>query len=181
MFERLIGPGKKTQKLIKPKLQQLKRLLDKNDRVLIYSSATKVTPPGYLHKTITKKLNIKYPNKNVLPKQTEKRNGYPKKKCDRLFKKFSDRGFILNDETYLKLTHSTFNDSSLASPRFSLSSNSILKRNSKVRSTFDCDGTDRFKSFVHPNVCVRCQWPTTSENMHSASSDVLHSLKLQQR
>lgn len=70
--------GKESPKTHHSELRAAETVIYKNDRELIYSSAAKVTfLSSYLHKTVIKKLNIKCNNKNVLPKRTEKQNGYP--------------------------------------------------------------------------------------------------------
>lgn len=76
--------------------------------------------------------------KSVIPKQKEKQMIDTKGKFGHLLKKISDRGFILNDESYFKLNHSIldYNGSHLMFSRQSLSFNSLLKQNSMIKSTF---------------------------------------------
>lgn len=119
----------KTPKLTKLRLQQLKWLFNKNNRVLTNFSAFKFSfLPSHLHKTITKKLKIKYHKKKVIPKWLEKQMFAAKTKYFLLFRKFSDREFILEDEPYfthfLTVMVATWY---LTFPRHNPSSNSLLR------------------------------------------------------
>lgn len=55
------------------------------------------------------------------------------------------------------------------SPRHNLSSNSILKQNLKIRSSYDCNRSEWLQSFVNLKVWIRCQGAVTFEQVHSAS------------
>lgn len=131
------------------KLQQLKWLFDKKRSSFHPFPGWQIYFFTWLpKKTINKKLNVTIHNKRVLPKRTEKQIVAAKTKFARLFKTFSDRGLILDDALFFKLTRSLLTTmvatTCLRPPRHNLSSNSILKWNSKVRSLFDCDKSKRF-------------------------------------
>lgn len=118
------------------KLQKLKWLLDKNDRIFIHAPTDKfMFSPDYLHKTINKKLNITYHNKRVLPNDLslEKQIVAAKTKCAGLGKRFSDRGLILDDELSFKLTRSPFNDNGSYPTSETATTQFIFKFDTKVK------------------------------------------------
>uniref|UniRef100_A0A914CDC6 Transposase n=1 Tax=Acrobeloides nanus TaxID=290746 RepID=A0A914CDC6_9BILA len=56
-----------------------------------------------------KKLNIKARKKKRIPQRTAKQISDAKRLCSRLYWKFSKRCWIIDDESYFTLTHSTIN------------------------------------------------------------------------
>lgn len=66
-------------KLTKPKIQQLEQLFEKNDRVLLLSSATKFNffSPCYQHRIISKKRNIKNHKKKMPYKKNQENKLLP--------------------------------------------------------------------------------------------------------
>lgn len=135
-----IGRLKNSQK---QKLRPLKRLFDKNDRVLFFSSAVKFRfSPGDIHKTITKKHNMKYHKKSAISKQTEKQMVAKKTKCGLLLIFFF---FLIDDSSWMTsyILRSLFPLKTITvaiiyvtSPHSNLSSKSLLKRNFKTGYSF---------------------------------------------
>lgn len=97
-------------------------------------------PATYIRPPITK-FNIKYHKKIMdILKRTEKQMTVFKTKCGRLFRKFLNRAFILDNESYFTITHSTFNDNVSYTYLMSLQQNVwsklLINRHSKTKSSF---------------------------------------------
>lgn len=120
-------------------------------------------------KTFSKKSNIKYYKKKVMPKQAEKQMVATKMKCDRLFTKSSDQGFILDGGSYFKLSPFTVNDNDIYYARDVSKTKSIIKFTTKAKLEkdpgSDCDGIEKLESSIHPKISVLYQRATTFEQV----------------
>lgn len=106
--ERKTGSGCKAKKITFSRLNQIKSFFDGHDSVSIRCAARKFNvSKSYLHRTLKHKTSIKYRKKKKIPKRTETQKYLAKTKCGRLYRKFSKKMFILDDESYFTLSNTT--------------------------------------------------------------------------
>lgn len=104
---RTTGSGRLPEKLPKRKLGTLKRSFDHKDTMSQRQAATKF---NCHHTTIgraLKKLGVKARKKQRIPHREEHQILKAKTLCGRLFRKFSKRSWVIDDESYFTLSHST--------------------------------------------------------------------------
>lgn len=88
----------------------LKNTFENNDKISFSTAAVKFkASPSLVRKTLKTKTTIKYRKKQTIPARTEGQIALAKTKCGRLMRKFSNRSFILDDESYFTLSHSKIN------------------------------------------------------------------------
>lgn len=108
--DRKSGSGRKAVKITQQKLRQMENLFENNDSLSLRTAARKYdVSPGYLCKTLKKKTNLRYRKKQTIPKRSDTQIALAKPKCNRLMRKFHHHEFILDDESYFTLSHSTIN------------------------------------------------------------------------
>ncbi|KAF2881058.1 hypothetical protein ILUMI_25119 [Ignelater luminosus] len=109
-IDRRKGSGRKAMKITPQKLRQIKNLFVNNYSILLHTAARKYdASPGYLCTTLKKKTNLRYSKKQTIPKQSDKQTALAKPKCNSLLRNFHHHDFILDDESYFTLSHSTIN------------------------------------------------------------------------
>ncbi len=108
--ERKPGSGRKASIFTPKKIASLKRTFENNDSISYRIAAKQFNAsPSFVHKTLATKTKIRYRKKKSIPARTDKQIKLAKIKCGRLIRKFSGRSFILDDESYFTLSHSTKN------------------------------------------------------------------------
>lgn len=103
------GSGRPPSKLPPRKLATLRRLFDHKDGISQRQAARKLNCGLMTVNDALKKLNIKARKKKRIPQRTAKQISDAKRLCGRLYRKFSKRCWIIDDESYFTLTHSTIN------------------------------------------------------------------------
>uniref|UniRef100_A0A914DRN3 Transposase n=1 Tax=Acrobeloides nanus TaxID=290746 RepID=A0A914DRN3_9BILA len=103
------GSGRPPSKLPPRKLAALRHLFDHKDGISQRQAARKLNCGLMTVNDALKKLNIKARKKKRIPQRTAKQISDAKRLCGRLYRKFSKRCWIIDDESYFTLTHSTIN------------------------------------------------------------------------
>ena len=62
---------------------------------------------SYISKTLKKHTSIRLKKKYKIPSRTDTQKDMAKVKCGRLYKKYNKKDWILDDESYFTLSHST--------------------------------------------------------------------------
>jgi len=105
--ERQVGSGRPAKIFTKKKSKQLEKDFQNNDKFSMRRAAQKYDASvGYVHKTVTKKLKMKYRKKKTIPDRSEEQTALAQTKCGRLHRKFATREFVLDDESYFTFSHS---------------------------------------------------------------------------
>ena len=108
--ERKAGSGRKPTIFKRKNLNRLVKTFEGTDKVSIRSAASKFKcHPSTLHKALMTKTTIRCHKKVSISARTEEQISLAKTKCGRLFRKFSDREFIIDDESYFTLSHTSIN------------------------------------------------------------------------
>jgi len=106
--ERQPGSGRIAKIFTAKKISKLEKEFENNDKVSIRSAAGKFNASkSWLHETLTTKTSIKRRKKKTIPDRTENQKALAKSKCGRMIRKFAGRSFLLDDESYFTLSHST--------------------------------------------------------------------------
>lgn len=104
---RLPGSGGSNRKMTPRKLGALRRAMDNKDGISQRQAAKKFEcSPKTIYKSL-KKLNIKARKKQRIPERTTAQIANAKKLCGRLLRKFGQAAWIIDDESYFTLSHST--------------------------------------------------------------------------
>jgi len=107
---RRVGSGRDAEKMPKKKVDQLKRVFDHQDKISYRQAGRKFNiVPSYVHKIIKTKTTIKKNKKKTIPDRTEQQKLLARPKCGRLYRKIQNFEWILDDESYFTLSHSTIN------------------------------------------------------------------------
>jgi transposase len=123
--DRKKGTGGKAVKITQQQLQKVKKVFENSDSCSLRLAARKFgVSPSYLCNILKNKTNLRFRRKQTIPKRSENQIQLAKPKCGRLMRKFSNHAFILDDESYFTLSHTTIhgnggfytNDVSEASP-----------------------------------------------------------------
>lgn len=108
--ERHTGSGRKAKKLTKGQLKRLSKMFENKSGISQRIAARKLNVSQPLvHRALKMKLAIKYRKKQKIPARNRNQIQLAKTKCGRLLRKFSDREFVLDDESYFTLSHSSIN------------------------------------------------------------------------
>lgn len=108
--ERASGSGRKAKIFTKKKVVQLQKMFDHKDGVSTRKAAQKFNcSQAMIRQVLAKKTTIRYRKKEVIPDRTEDHKSLAQSKCGKLIRKFTNRSFILDDESYFTLSHSTIN------------------------------------------------------------------------
>ena len=111
---RRIGSGRRAIKIPQNKVNQLKTMINNKDNVSYRKAARKFNvTPSYVHKIIKSKSNIKKRTKIKIPERNEQQKIEAKTKCGRLLRKFPEHEWIIDDESYFTLSHSTINGNNI--------------------------------------------------------------------
>ena len=107
---RRVGTGLKAIKMPKKKVKQLECVFDNQDKISYRQAGRKFNVVhSYIHKIIKTKTTIKKRKKEQIPDRTQQQKQVVRPKCRRLYYKIQDRDWILDDESYFTLGHSTIN------------------------------------------------------------------------
>lgn len=108
--DRKKGTGRKATKMTNQQLQKVKALFENNDSCSLRLAARKFgVSPSYMCTILKNKTNLRYRKKQSIPKRTENQIQLAKPKCGRLLRNFSNHAFILDDESYFTLSHTSIN------------------------------------------------------------------------
>ena len=106
--ERAPGSGRIAKKMPSNKVNQLKKAFNNSQKVSLRSAARKYhISPSYNHYLLKNKSNIRKRSKIAIPKRSERQQSLAQTKCSRLYSKFYDFQWILDDESYFTLSNST--------------------------------------------------------------------------
>lgn len=105
---RRVGSGRTAIKMTPKKIARIKDMFNNNDTVSYRLAARKLgISPAYAHKIIKTKSSIRKRKKTRVPKRSERQKADAKTKCGRLIRKFRNFDWVLDDETFFTLSHST--------------------------------------------------------------------------
>lgn len=109
-YIRRIGSGRPAQIFNKRALLKLKGLVDHKDGInqKNLSSKFKCTRQ-YIGKVLKRKLKINLRKKSDIPDRTPRQQAEAREKCSRLYRKYKNFEWILDDESYFTLSHATIN------------------------------------------------------------------------
>jgi transposase len=103
------GSGGSNARVTGRKLTTLKRLFDHKDGISQRQAAQRLECCQKTISNTLKRNKIKARKKKRIPKRDERQQSEAKKLCSRLYRKFSNCSWILDDESYFTLSHSTIN------------------------------------------------------------------------
>jgi transposase len=107
------GSGGSNRKMTTRKKAALKRAMDNKDGISQRQAAQRFQCSQPTINRTLKKLGIKARKKQRIPQRTEKQQSDAKKLCGRLYRKFSKAAWIIDDESYFTLSHSTVNGNNI--------------------------------------------------------------------
>ena len=108
--KRVSGSGRVAKKMPKAKVSKLKAMFDHKDGVSQRQVARKFSiSQTYVCKILKNKSEIRYRKKQIIPARSEKQKAKIKTLCGRLYRKFSQFTWVIDDESYFTLKHSTIN------------------------------------------------------------------------
>lgn len=106
--ERVPGSGRIAKKMPKKRVELLKSSFNNQAKISYRSAARKFKiSHSYVHYLIKNKSNIKKRKKQSVPNRSSDQQVNAKTKCSRLYSKFSNFTWILDDESYFTMKHST--------------------------------------------------------------------------
>lgn len=112
--ERVNGSGRIAKIMTKKNIRCLKSMFDHNDKVSQSQAARKFKcSQVHISKTLKTKTLIKKKKKKKIPKRTDTQKATAQTKCGRLYRISSTKSFILDDESYFTLAHSTISGNDL--------------------------------------------------------------------
>jgi len=89
-------------------------MMDHKDKISQCQAARKFNcSQPYIFKTLKRKSNIKKRKKKKIPKRTENQKAKAQTLCGRLYRKSENKSFILDDESYFTLAHSTISGNNI--------------------------------------------------------------------
>jgi hypothetical protein len=108
--QRVRGSGRVAKVMTPKAITRLKAMFDHSDRISMRQAARKFKcDPSYICKTLAKKTSIKNYAKENIPDRQESQQERIKTGIDRVYRDFSKKSVILDDESYFTLSHSTIN------------------------------------------------------------------------
>lgn len=109
-YERAQGSGRKAVKMPAKKVRQLKSMFNHRSGISQRQASRKFDiQQSYVHKLLKTKSNIRVKNKTKIPGRTNAQKASARTKCSRLCSKFANHDFIVDDESYFTLSHSSIN------------------------------------------------------------------------
>jgi hypothetical protein len=112
--ERVQGSGRIAKIMTKPNVRRLEAFFDHKDGVSQHQAARKFNcTQQFISKTLRAKTSIKSRKKMRIPKRTESQKAKAKTRCGRLYRKYAKSSFIIDDESYFTLSHSTINGNNI--------------------------------------------------------------------
>lgn len=110
-YIRRVGSGRPPKVFNKHGLLKIKTLVDHKDGIYQKKLATYFgCSQKYISRTLKSKLNINLRKKMNIPDRTPKQQAEAKEKCSRLYRKYKNFEWILDDESYFTLSHATINN-----------------------------------------------------------------------
>ena len=107
------GSGKTLKKMTKRRLNQLKKAFDHNDKLSQRQAGEKFDISQPMVSKILKKNRIKARKKFKIPCRTEQQQNVARTKCANLYLNNLNISWILDDESYFTLGHSSINGNNL--------------------------------------------------------------------
>lgn len=108
--QRKFGSGGSNKCIKGAALKRLETMFKNKCGVSVRSAARKFdVSKSCIHKVVKTSLKLKYRKKTKIPKRSMDQIQLAKVKCGRLLRKFHDKKFILDDESYFTLGHSSIN------------------------------------------------------------------------
>lgn len=106
--ERKTGSGRIAKIFTPKKIKRLATMFDNSDRQSIRSAARKFNASSTMvHKVLRTKTTIRFRKKQSIPARTDNQIALARPKCRRLMQKFTNRMFILDDESYFTLSNTS--------------------------------------------------------------------------
>lgn len=107
------GSGGSNVKLTPRNLATLKRLFDHKDGISQRQAAQRFKCTQQTISNSLKRLNIKARKKKRIPHRDERQISEAKRLCGRLYRKFSNCSWVIDDESYFTLSHSTISGNNI--------------------------------------------------------------------
>ncbi|KAL4490736.1 hypothetical protein ABPG72_021790 [Tetrahymena utriculariae] len=108
--KRIVGSGRIAKKMNKKNIKILVKMIDHNDKVSQRQAARRFEcVHSHISKTLKTHTQIRYMKKKKVPKRTQEQQNNAKIKCGELNKKYKDVNWVIDDESYFTLSHSTIN------------------------------------------------------------------------
>ena len=108
--QRVQGSGRIAKIMTNTNIRRLEAFFDHKDGVSQYQAARKFNcTQQFICKTLRAKTSIKSRKKMRIPKRTESQKAKAKTRCGRLYREYGKSSFIIDDESYFTLSHSTMN------------------------------------------------------------------------
>ena len=107
------GSGGSNAKVIGRKMTTLKRLFTHKDGISQRQAAQQLQCHQSTICRNLQKVNIKAYKKKRIPQRTDKQKSEAKRLCGRLYRKFARASWIIDDESYFTLSHSTINSNNI--------------------------------------------------------------------
>ncbi|KAL4492613.1 hypothetical protein ABPG72_007726 [Tetrahymena utriculariae] len=102
------GSGRVAKKIDKKNFKKLLKLFNHSDTISLRQAGRKFDcHHSNISKTLKKHTSIRLRKKQKIPKRSETQQDMAKVKCGRLYRKFKDKKWILDDESYFTLSHGT--------------------------------------------------------------------------
>lgn len=106
--QRVQGSGRPARIMTKTNVKRLKTLFDHKDSISQRQAANRFKcNQSHISKTLKKKTAIRARKKTTIPKRNEQQRGVAQTKCARLHHNYGGRDFIMDDESYFTLAHSS--------------------------------------------------------------------------
>jgi hypothetical protein len=113
-YERTPGTGRKAEIMDENGVDRLIEMFDHSDRISQRQAAREFgCSQQYISLTLSTKTTIRARKKQVIPKRTIQQMEDAKRKCGILYRKFYDLSWIIDDESYFTLRHTTINGNNI--------------------------------------------------------------------
>ena len=116
LFENNIGPkkvcdsGLKAKKMTSKKIDQLKKMFNNKDNISQTKASRKFNcTQQYISKILKTKTDIRKRKKCKIPSRPDDQKDQARAKYGRILRKFKNHMWVLDDESYFTLSHSTIN------------------------------------------------------------------------
>lgn len=107
-WKRKPGSGRPAKILTQKKLKQIVKAFDGSDKLSMRTGASRFgISKSWLHEALLTKTAIRRRKKTNIPDRTGIQVSLAKTKCGRLIRNFSNRAWVLDDESYFTLSHSS--------------------------------------------------------------------------
>ncbi|KAL4490738.1 hypothetical protein ABPG72_021792 [Tetrahymena utriculariae] len=108
--DRVQGSGRIAKKMTQKNIKKLTLMFDHQDGVSQRQAAKEFDcDHSYISKTLKKKTQIRAMKKQKIPDRTDLQKKQAQTKCGRLLRKYKNHLWVIDDESYFTLSHSTLN------------------------------------------------------------------------